>query len=56
MDLYDVLLVDEDDVTDSYERKAKDPIIRGDIHYVLLSYLHCEFTILSRSMLKVEPS
>jgi len=36
MDLYDVLLVDEDNVTENYERKAKDPIIRGDILYVLL--------------------
>ena len=56
MDLYDVLLVDEDHVTENYERKAKDPIIRGDIHYVLLLCLHCEFTILSRGMLKVEAS
>jgi hypothetical protein len=36
MDLYDILLVDEDVVSENYEKKAKDPIIRGDIHYVLL--------------------
>jgi len=35
MDLYDIL-VDEDNVTENYERKAKNPIIRGDIHYDLL--------------------
>jgi len=35
MDLYDILL-DEDAVTENYERKAKDPIIIGDIHYVFL--------------------
>ena len=56
MDLYGVLLLDEDGISEFYERKAKDPLIRGDIHYVLLLCLHCEFTILSRGMLKVEAS
>lgn len=36
MDLYDILIVDEGGVTEDYEKKAKNPVIRGDIHYVLL--------------------
>jgi hypothetical protein len=36
MDLSDILFMDEKDVTENYGGKAKDPIIRGDIHYVLI--------------------
>jgi hypothetical protein len=36
MDLKDTLIDNEEDVTEKYDKKEKDPIKRGNIHYVLL--------------------
>jgi hypothetical protein len=36
MDLCDILIVDEKDVTQNYDGKLKDPVIIGNIYFLLL--------------------
>jgi hypothetical protein len=48
--------VEKENVKEENEEEANNPIIEGNIHYVLLLYLHWEFKILLCGMLKVEAS
>jgi hypothetical protein len=56
MDRCNTQYVEKENVKEENEEKANNPVIQGNIHYVLLLYPHWEFTVLSRGMLKVEAS